>query len=171
MSGYAGHSLVVKLPQETAADGRCHAVYTSFGTLDPELYARPNGVVYLAGVNSSAIPLPKLATGAEPVEESVTILKNIAKRFIDSDEELEVVRTGLCFRPMTNQRVPILSRVSDGELGGVTTRPDAEGGVYVAAGHGPWGISLGLGTGRVMAEMMQGRDLSVDVGEFALDRF
>lgn len=30
------------------------------------------------------------------------------------------------------------------------------GGVFVAAGHGVWGISLGPGTGKVVAEMVLG---------------
>ncbi|KIP12797.1 hypothetical protein PHLGIDRAFT_113391 [Phlebiopsis gigantea 11061_1 CR5-6] len=37
------------------------------------------------------------------------------------------------------------------------------GGVFVATGHGPWGISLALGTGWVVGEMVLGREPSVDV--------
>jgi glycine/D-amino acid oxidase-like deaminating enzyme len=35
----------------------------------------------------------------------------------------------------------------------VGTRGTREGGVFIAAGHGPWGISLSLGTGKVMSEI------------------
>ena len=45
------------------------------------------------------------------------------------------------------------------------TRPG--GGVFVATGHGPWGVALSLGTGRVVAEMVLGRKTSVDVGVLA----
>lgn len=38
-----------------------------------------------------------------------------------------------------------------------------KGGVYVVSGHGPWGISLSLGTGWVVGEMVLGRETSVDV--------
>jgi glycine/D-amino acid oxidase-like deaminating enzyme len=41
-------------------------------------------------------------------------------------------------------------------------------GVYVATGHGPWGISLSLGTGLVVAELAQGRPLSADISELGL---
>ena len=45
-------------------------------------------------------------------------------------------------------------------------RPD--GGVFIAAGHGPWGISHSLGTGKVMAEMLEGEELSADVGALGM---
>lgn len=47
---------------------------------------------------------------------------------------------------------------------------DVEGGgkVFVCAGHGPWGISLSLGTGLVLAEMVLGRELSADVSQLGL---
>ncbi|KFA61876.1 hypothetical protein S40285_06574 [Stachybotrys chlorohalonatus IBT 40285] len=167
VTAYAGHSLVVRNPK--GAGDTCHAVYCSLENLSPELYSRPSGVIYLAGVNSSTIPLPPLATGAEPVDEALEELKVLARRLIVSEGELEVVRTGLCFRPVTPRGTPILARLEDGQLGErVGTRRGAEGGVFVAVGHGPWGISLSLGTGRVMAEMMQGRALSADVSRLGL---
>ena len=65
------------------------------------------------------------------------------------DSELEVLREGLCFRPVTERGVPIVAEV--------------ERDIYVAAGHGPWGISLSLGTGRVVAGMVLGIGGGVDV--------
>lgn len=166
----AGHSLVVKVPDEFREDS-CHAVYASLGALSPELYSRTNGVIYMAGVNDTSMPLPTLASVSTAVEASLDKLKQIAKSLISTavGQELEVVRSGLCFRPVTDRGVPILSRLSDDELGeGVNTRPGADGGVFLAVGHGPWGISLSLGTGKVMAEMMQGRRLSANVSRLGL---
>ena len=167
VSAFAGHSLVVKSPK--AVEENCHSVYMTHGQLSPELYSRPNGVIYLAGVNSPRLALPELATGAKLSKTSVDQLKDIAKQVIDSDSELEVVRAGLCFRPVTDKGIPVLARIRDEDLGSaVSTRKGAEGGVFVATGHGPWGISLSLGTGKVMAEMMQGRQLSCDVGKLGI---
>ena len=96
------------------------------------------------------------------MEGSQDELKKIASTLIKSEGDLEVVRSGLCFRPVTNSGLPILCRVPDDRLG-VSTRSGAEGGVFVAAGHGPWGISLSLGTGKVMRELMLGKDTSADI--------
>lgn len=35
--------------------------------------------------------------------------------------------------------------------------------MFVAAGHGPWGISHSLGTGKVMAEMIEGKPTSANI--------
>lgn len=174
VSSLAGHSLVVRTQKGWRAESEAwekgsYSLYCTLEDLSPELYARKDGVIYLAGVNSSTIPLPDLATAAEPEETSMNELKGIARRLIASDDELEVVRTGLCFRPVTARGTPIITRIEDGQLGDrITTRPGQEGGVFIAAGHGPWGISLSLGTGRVLAEMMQGRGLSADVSRLGL---
>lgn len=73
VSSLAGHSLVVRTPGFLEGDGevRCHSVYCDLGDLAPEVYARREGVIYIAGVNSSAIPLPDLATAAKPQEAPI----------------------------------------------------------------------------------------------------
>ncbi|OBS19869.1 hypothetical protein FPOA_11594 [Fusarium poae] len=158
----AGHSLVVKNPGDIG--DAFHSVYTSMDTFSPEIYARPNGHIWLGGVNAS-IRLPPLATGVRPIASSLEKLKDLAKQIIDTQgEELEIVRTGLCFRPVSERGTPYITRIEDVDLRqGYSTRKGKDGGVYVATGHGPWGISLSLGTGKVMAEMMQGRELSADI--------
>jgi glycine/D-amino acid oxidase-like deaminating enzyme len=69
-------------------------------------------------------------------------------------DDLEVVSQALCFRPVARGGRPIITRIEDERLG-ASLKMAKGGGVYVAAGHGPWGISLSLGTGKVMAEMIQ----------------
>lgn len=61
-----------------------------------------------------------------------------------------------------------MGRIPDENLGNTTTRGGADGGVWLATGHGPWGISLSLGSGKVMAEMIQGRPISVGVSGLML---
>ncbi|KAK1244554.1 hypothetical protein MKX07_003353 [Trichoderma sp. CBMAI-0711] len=175
-----GHSLVVKAPQKVTT---CHSVYTTMDGLSPEVYSRPDGVIYVAGVNHASIPLPKPRVKAVTFDESVQKLKDIARRLIATpeggqEEDLEIVREGLCFRPITKRGTPYIARLPEDKLGEDFTTArggggdGAEGGsglglggggVFIAAGHGPWGISLSLGTGKVMAEMMSGKPLSADI--------
>jgi len=94
------------------------------------------------------------------------VLKTTAKRLLgkdDGDDDLEILREGLCFRPVGERGVPIIGRVDEGLLG-----LQLEGGVWIAAGHGPWGISLSLGTGKVVSEMVEGRQTSANVRKLAL---
>ncbi|KAL2355325.1 FAD dependent oxidoreductase [Cryomyces antarcticus] len=175
VSQLAGHSLVVRSPRWSAAheDKGCHAVFaTDSAGFSPEIFSRIGGEIYVAGLNDSGIPLPDLPTDARIDAREVRRLKEVATRLLGipgAEDDLEVVREGLCFRPVTPRGQPILSRIPDAQLGGrYTTRGGGEGGVFVAAGHGPWGISHSLGTGKVMAEMLEGLPTSANVRGLAL---
>ncbi|KAK4209871.1 hypothetical protein QBC37DRAFT_44442 [Rhypophila decipiens] len=172
----AGHSVVFKSPRwyrELESKG-CHTVFTTSEEFAPEIFARLGDGIYFAGLNSADIPLPEVAGSVKPHAEAIELLKKTAGDIMGSDgpgkvNNLEVIREGLCFRPVTPWGLPIISRVPDEVLGhGLGTRSGTQGGVYVATGHGPWGISLSLGTGKVLAEMVQGRQLSADVGALGL---
>ncbi|KAL6866748.1 FAD dependent oxidoreductase [Trichoderma novae-zelandiae] len=158
-----GHSLVVKAP---GAVTTCHSVYTTMDALSPEVYSRPDGVIYVAGVNHASIPLPKPRVKAVTFDESVEKLKDIARRLIVTPNggDLEIVREGLCFRPITKRGTPYIARLPEDKLGeDFQVTEGGSGGVFIAAGHGPWGISLSLGTGKVVAEMLSGKPLSADI--------
>jgi glycine/D-amino acid oxidase-like deaminating enzyme len=169
ISSLAGHSLVVRSPRwsKEYEEKGCHAIFTTAEEgFSPEIFSRIGGEIYIAGLNDASLALPKLPTESKIDENSVEILKKTAKRLLGGQgnvDDLEVVRTGLCFRPVTKRGDPILGRIPDENLGSITTRGGAEGGVWVAAGHGPWGISLSLGSGKVIAEMIQGRPTSAIV--------
>ncbi|KAK4247793.1 FAD dependent oxidoreductase [Corynascus novoguineensis] len=174
----AGHSLILKSPRwhSGLASNGCHAVFTTHNEgFCPEMFSRVGGQIYFSGLNSSTIPLPDADAGkATPYKDDLAQLRQAAREILgagpEAEDDLEVVREGLCFRPVTAWGTPIVSRIRDEDLGnGVTTRPGAEGGVFIAAGHGPWGIAMSLGTGVVLAEMVQGRELSADVSGLAFD--
>ncbi|SLM38593.1 FAD dependent oxidoreductase [Lasallia pustulata] len=168
ISSLAGHSLVVRSPrwQYSHEEQGCHAVFTTDAAgYSPEVFSRIGGEIYIAGLNSNNIPLPELATESQIDEESIGILKTTATRLLGvpgKEDDLEIVRTGLCFRPVTNRGTPILGRVPENMLGGDVSPRDG-GGVWIGAGHGPWGISLSLGTGKCLAEMVEGGKTSADV--------
>lgn len=173
VSSLAGHSLVVKSPRwaKEHEEHGCHAIFmTSQPGYSPEIFSRIGGHIYIAGLNSPTEPLPALATDSRGniSKPAIERLRDTAREVLGEDD-VEVVREGLCFRPVTDRGTPILSRIPDTCLGpSMSTRSAPEGGVYLAAGHGPWGISMSLGTGKVIAEMVQGRPLSADVSRLAL---
>jgi hypothetical protein len=127
------------------------------------------------------IPLPDVASEVKPSEESIDQLKACARAMMSVPaEDLEVLREGLvctpnrsgdtqhspllqCFRPVTSSGRPIVSRIPEEKLGGIKTRMGAQGGVFIAAGHGAWGISNAPGTGLVLSELIEGRQPSAKV--------
>jgi glycine/D-amino acid oxidase-like deaminating enzyme len=170
ISSLAGHSLVVQSPRwsKEHKEKGCHAIFTSDEDgYSPEVFSRMGGEIYIAGPNNSSLALPELATDSKIDESAVDKLKKSVQRLLgipEKLEEIEVVRKGLCFRPVTKKGTPILARIQDESLGGLSTRGAGEGGVWVAAGHGPLGISMSLGTGKVMSKMILGKPTSVNAG-------
>lgn len=187
----AGYSLVVRSPRHTLDDerltygGRAHAVFTTHPQscgFSPEIFTRKGGEIYIAGLNPS-IELPSRAEDArqlfDPAElqklkdVAVRLMGDLAKGWTESTDsvpntdDLEILREGLCFRPVGATDVPTIGRISDASLGG-GVRTAAKGGVYIAAGHGPWGISLSLGTGKVVSEMINGQRTSADASELTI---
>ncbi|KAI9731839.1 MAG: hypothetical protein M1818_007704 [Claussenomyces sp. TS43310] len=174
ITSLAGHSLVIRSPrwtQEHETAG-CHAVFTTDDAgFSPELFSRLGGDIYVAGLNDASLPLPALPTDSKIEPDAIAQLQQTAKRLLSlpgEAQDLDVTRSALCFRPVTDRGTPILARFPDATLGPIRTRAGADGGVFAAAGHGPWGISHSLGTGKVMAEMMQGLPTSVDIRGLAL---
>ena len=177
----AGYSLVIRSPRLAKKLDRtgCHAIFTTMRSgISPELFSRIGGEadeseVYIAGLNDASLPLPELATDAKIEKDSNAELHRISEKLLGKPGakpgDLEILKEGLCFRPVTRTGVPILAQVPDQKLGsGVNTRSSAGGGVFIAAGHGPWGISHSLGTGKVMAEMLEREKPSADVRRLGL---
>ncbi|KAI0650514.1 nucleotide-binding domain-containing protein [Trametes meyenii] len=158
-----GASSVPVFPESSPS----HAIFTDAGGFAPEIFSRAVGDVWLGGLNPPGTPLPELPTDAEVDPAEVTRLLAVARALCGEDIELR--RQALCFRPVSATGRPIIARMHEADLGdGVKPGGhDGAGGVYVATGHGPWGIALSLGTGRVVSEMVLGRATSADVSALA----
>ncbi|EMD60872.1 hypothetical protein GGP41_009820 [Bipolaris sorokiniana] len=169
ISPLAGHSLLVRNPHFNPTDAdteACHAIFaTDTLGFSPEWFARLGGELYLGGLNSTTVPLPDVATDVRPSEKAIEQLRQCAQVMIVAvpEKEMEVLREGLCFRPVTSSGRPIVARIPDEKLGGLKTKEEAKGGVFIAAGHGAWGISHAPGTGLVLSELMLGQPTSAKV--------
>lgn len=196
ISSLAGYSLLVRSPRHTMLHehdqykGKSHAVFTTLpeddGGFSPEIFSREGAEIYIAGLNSAEIPLPTRAEGSKAImdEQEMAKLRKVAVQFLGklaeneetiNEDDLEILREGLCFRPVSNTGLPIVSRVRDELLGDkISVRSDHTavgreiGGVFIATGHGPWGISQSLGTGKVIADMVDGVEPAVDVSGLSL---
>jgi hypothetical protein len=76
----------------------CHAVFaTDTLGFSPEFFARTGGELYLAGLNSTTIPLPDVATEVRPSKQAIDQLKACARAMMVGvpGREFEVLREGL----------------------------------------------------------------------------
>jgi hypothetical protein len=80
----------------------CHAVFaTDTLGFSPEWFARTSGELYLAGLNSTTIPLPDVATEVKASKESIDQLKACARAMMVGvpGKDFEVLREGLVCPP------------------------------------------------------------------------
>ncbi|KAF4978884.1 hypothetical protein F66182_17320, partial [Fusarium sp. NRRL 66182] len=131
ISSLAGYSLLVRSPRHSLLHehdqykGKSHAVFTTLpeddGGFSPEIFSREGAEIYIAGLNSTEIPLPTRAEGAKAImdKQQIAKLRKVAVQFLGklaeneetvNEDDLEVLREGLCFRPVSNTGLPIVSR-------------------------------------------------------------
>jgi len=140
--GVPAHALFVDYRM---ADGRA---------LEPEIFPRPEGEVYVCGMADPA-PLPESPEAVEVSDASCATLAEAAGRVSTALAQAKIVRRQACYRPVTDDGLPLIGRVP-----GVP-------GAYVATGHGPWGILNAPATGRALAELIVGGSASsVDLRPF-----
>ncbi len=182
-----GYSLVVRSPRYSRSilhadhQGKqtdmSHAVFFPPGqswSYSPECMARltrsGKPEIYVAGLNDETLALPEMAGQTKELIKRAAIddLKRTAISLTGNtqtgsniEDDLEIVREGLCYRPVSTSGVPIIGKVPNVHVNGT-------GGVYVAAGHGPWGVTLCFGTGLVVSELLQGRRPSADLSHFGV---
>lgn len=70
-------------------------------------------------------------------------LRDAGAAWVPELREAPVVSTRACARPQSRDGRPLIGELAEG--------------LHVAAGHGPWGMSLGAGSGRLAADALLGR--------------
>ncbi|KAF3680753.1 putative alcohol dehydrogenase class-3-like isoform 1 [Capsicum annuum] len=159
------HSIVLK-PKEPDRITP-HALFLTYypaqggKPMDPEVYPRPTGEVYICGMSARA-EVPDDPEQITPVPESINTLKRVAASVSSHlvEGEAAVKTEQACILPCSEDDVPII-----GEVPGIK-------GCYVATGHSCWGILNGPATGAAMAELiLDGHASIVDLSRFNPTRF
>ncbi|KAK7386403.1 hypothetical protein VNO78_26614 [Psophocarpus tetragonolobus] len=146
-----------------------HALFLSYyasnskrgAALDPEVYPRPTGEVYICGMSKEE-EVPDDPSGIRGNPVSIAMLKRVAKTLSNhlGEGEARVKAEQACFLPCTDDGVPVI-----GEVPGVK-------GCYVATGHSCWGILNGPATGAALAQLIiHGHSTIVDLKRFSPARF
>jgi glycine/D-amino acid oxidase-like deaminating enzyme len=100
-------------------------------------------------------PLPESAEGVLVSEAGCAVLARAAGRVSAALAAAAITRRQACYRPVTDDGLPLIGRV-----------PGTPG-AYVATGHGPWGMLNAPATGLALAELVtDGAAKSVDLDPF-----
>jgi len=122
--------------------------------LEPEIIPRPDGDVYVCGM-ADLQPLPDSADGVLVNDAACAVLAQAAGRVSHGLAAAAITRRQACYRPVTDDGLPLIGRIP------------GMAGAYVATGHGPWGMLNAPATGLALAELIvDGRAKTVDLRPF-----
>jgi len=157
--GFKGHSLVFKSGDSIPAEALFLEYREASGEmLSPELFPRADGTTWVCAISSTG-PLPVDPAQVMPDEGAHARLEALCRTISPALVAAPIVVRQACFRPVTEDGVPLI-----GAVPGV-------GGAYVATGHSVWGMLNAPATGEALAELiLDGAPSRVDLVPFAPGR-
>jgi len=153
--GLKGHSLVF----ETGATIPAQALFLDYqeadgALLSPEVFPRADGTTYVCAISSES-PLPVEPAAVTPDRGAIERLHALCRDLSPTLADAKVLARQACFRPVTEDGLPLI-----GAVPGVA-------GAYVATGHSVWGILNAPATGEAVAELiLDGAARSLDLSPF-----
>jgi glycine/D-amino acid oxidase-like deaminating enzyme len=153
--GLKGHSMVFETGERIPPE----AVFLEYQDTDgsmltPEVFPRPDGTTYVCAISSESA-LPVDPSSVVPDDGAMDRLKALCDRISPVLAASRVVASGACFRPVTQDGLPLIGAV-----------PGARG-LYVATGHSVWGILNAPATAEAIAELiLDGAARTTDLAAF-----
>jgi glycine/D-amino acid oxidase-like deaminating enzyme len=153
--GLKGHSLVFKTGDAIPAEALFLEYQEASGeVLTPEIFPRADGTVWACAISSTA-RLPRDPADVAADEGAHARLEVLCRSLAPALADAPIVARQACFRPVTEDGLPLIGRV-----------PGVDG-VYVATGHSVWGMLNAPATGEAMAELiLDGVSSNVDLAPF-----
>jgi glycine/D-amino acid oxidase-like deaminating enzyme len=150
-----GHSLIF----DTGAAIPPEALFLEYAEatgaiLSPEIFPRADGTTYVCAISSES-PLPTDPGRVVPDDGAIDGLRALCARISPILASSRVLSSQACFRPVTQDGLPLIGAI-----------PGAPG-AYVATGHSVWGILNAPATGEAVAELiLDGATRAVDLSSF-----
>jgi len=157
--GFKGHSLIFETGDALPAEALFLEYQEASGeVLSPELFARANGTTWVCAISSTG-PLPVDPARVAADEGAHARLETMCRTISPALAAAPIVARQACFRPVTEDGLPLIGQV-----------PTAAG-AYVATGHSVWGMLNAPATGEAMAELiLDGSTTQVNLAPFAPGR-
>jgi glycine/D-amino acid oxidase-like deaminating enzyme len=143
---------------DTGSDVPAHALFLEYqdereGALTVEVFPRADGSTHVTAFSGQQpLPLDPAVITAEADE--MARLMAICERLSPAFREERIIARQACFRPVTQDGLPLIGKVAGSE------------GIYVATGHNVWGILNAPATGESLAELIAGHRPRIDLSPF-----
>jgi glycine/D-amino acid oxidase-like deaminating enzyme len=152
--GWRSPSLVYDLGTDVAADALFLEYHENGAAVTVEVFPRADGSTHMTAFSDEA-PLPLDPAAVMPHPSEIDRLQAICERLSPMFRAEKIIARQACFRPVTQDGLPLIGKA-----------PHSEG-AYVATGHNVWGILNAPATGEALAELIaDGVAHSVDLTPF-----
>jgi glycine/D-amino acid oxidase-like deaminating enzyme len=147
--------------RSVAADPPGHVIEEAEISIEPDAESDDAGIAFSLVTADGSTSLGSTFLEAEPEADAlVPVLVERGARFVPAIAGARPGPPRVCARPQSADGRPLVGRV-----------PGIDG-LWIAAGHGPWGISTGPASGRLIADLVSGRaaapPMALDPARFGL---
>ncbi|WP_298243215.1 FAD-binding oxidoreductase [uncultured Bradyrhizobium sp.] len=118
-----------------------------------EVFPRADGSTHVTALSDIA-PLPLDPAAVTPDEDAIVRLQAMSERLSSLFDPARIIARQACFRPVTQDGLPLIGKVSQSE------------GLYVATGHNVWGILNAPATGEALAQLIADGAAQIDLSPF-----
>jgi glycine/D-amino acid oxidase-like deaminating enzyme len=143
---------------DTASDVPAQALFLEYqdereGALTIEAFPRADGSTHVTAFSGQR-PLPLDPAEITADADEIARLMAICERLAPAFRAERIIARQACFRPVTQDGLPLIGSV-----------PGSEG-IYVATGHNVWGILNAPATGEALAALIAGHRPHLDLSPF-----
>jgi len=153
--GQRSPSLVYDTGTDVPADALFLEYHEESGAVvTVEVFPRADGSTHVTAFSDQA-PLPLEPASVTPDQREIDRLQTISERLSPVFQPERIIARQACFRPVTQDGLPLIGRLPQNK------------GAYVATGHSVWGILNAPATGEALAELIiEGVSRSTDLTPF-----
>ncbi|MGY8665746.1 FAD-dependent oxidoreductase [Bradyrhizobium sp. UFLA05-109] len=152
--GQRSPSLVYDTGTDVPADALFLEHEQSGSAISLEVFPRADGSTLITAFSDVA-PLPVDPATVTPDQDAIDRLQAIAGRLSPLFRADRIIARQACFRPVTQDGLPLIGKVPNSES------------LYVATGHNVWGILNAPATGEALAEVItEGAARCIDLTAF-----
>jgi glycine/D-amino acid oxidase-like deaminating enzyme len=146
------------LVYDTGKDVPAEALFLDYddggNAVTVEVFPRADGTTHVCAF-SGQTPLPLDPADVAPDPGAIARLQTLSERLSPAFRAERIVARQACFRPVTQDGLPLIGKV-----------PGSEG-AYITTGHSVWGILNAPATGEAMAELIaDGVSATTDLAPF-----